>query len=86
MQFRKNFYIGETCRTLAARCREHLAKKDGPVFDHFVKRHNTIPSKEHVCIKVLSSGFVNTLHRTAREQQVIASLQPELNTQHGVIH
>ena len=28
-------------------------------------------------------GFRNTLHRTAREQQLIESLQPDLNIQHA---
>ena len=64
-------YAGAICRTLAARCREHLTKKDGPIYEHFVRRHNTVPEKDKIAIKVLGCGFVNTLHRTAREEQLI---------------
>ena len=78
-----SFYIGETFRTVLSRCREHFSNKDGPVYAHAVGHHGMYPSRDMFSITILGGGFRNTLHRTAREQQLIESLQPDLNIQHA---
>ena len=50
--------------------------------DHDAHSIMAVPEKDKIAIKVLGCGFVNTLHRTAREEQLILSLQPNVNTQH----
>ena len=77
--FCNSTYVGETKRTLAARCREHLIKNDGPMYEHLSAAIILCPEKVISRLRFYVVVLLTPYHRTAREQQHILCLQPNLN-------
>ena len=74
-------YVGETHRTFESRIKEHT-KNNSAMHDHFTSNHSCPPSLDQFEIKILKTGFTNTLERKEAESLYIAKENPIINIQH----
>ena len=75
----KEEYIGETYRTTRTRIKEHIKQKSSEVYKHFQEKHNKIPTIEQIDWKVISSGYISSLHRKKAEENTIKPQKPTIN-------
>lgn len=75
----KETYIGETCRTIRTRIKEHLKQKESEVLKHFQNIHKILPELHNISWKTLGTGYISALHRKKHEEILIKNENPKIN-------
>ena len=77
-------YVGETCRTMRSRLKEHLNVTTSLVHRHLIT-HATTPQHDMISWTIIHNGLLNCNVRRAIEETEIHSRKPNINVQHSSI-
>ena len=74
-------YAGESGRTFNRRMMEHTTQQQSHVFRHFRHKHPNTDIPPNISTSILTSGFQDTNHRQAYENNYIRTRKPPINIQ-----